>query len=110
GGLEPAGRKIVADKQLVDNELDLLGIQVDVATPPAFELEVSLGLGIDLGIDIVLFGPQRVRRIHILEILHQPGAIELAAAEIAGERGQPASTEQSSGIAHRILAADTGPI
>ena len=40
--------KLVADEQLIDDELDLLGVQVDVAAPPALEFEVALGLGIDL--------------------------------------------------------------
>ena len=90
--LDPAGGKVVADKEFIDDELDLLGVQVDVSAPPAFEFEVSLGLGVDLGIDVILLGPQRVRGILALEVLHKPGAIELAAAEIAGERSQPAST------------------
>src|SRR6202790_1550524 len=46
--LDPAGGEVVADEELIDDELDLLGIQVDVSAPPAFEFEVSFGLGIDL--------------------------------------------------------------
>ena len=46
--LDPAGGEIVADEEFIDDELDLLGIQIDMSTPPAFEFEVSLGLGIDL--------------------------------------------------------------
>ena len=31
GSLDSARRKIVADEQLVDDELDFLGVQIDVA-------------------------------------------------------------------------------
>ena len=110
GHLDPAGGEIVADEQFIDDELDFLGVQIDVPAPPAFEFEIAIGLGVDLGIDVVLLGPQRVRGILVLEILHQPGAVELAAAEIAGQRGQPASAEQAARIAHRIFAVDARPI
>ena len=45
-----------------------------------------------------------------LEILHQPGAVELAGAEVAGQRRQPAAAEQAARIAHRVLAVHAGPI
>ena len=48
GHFDLAGGEIVADEELIDDELDLLGVQIDVPAPPAFEFEVSLGLGIDL--------------------------------------------------------------
>jgi len=38
------GSEIVADEQFIDDELNLLGIQVDVAAPPALEFEVAIGL------------------------------------------------------------------
>src|SRR5580704_9039520 len=46
--LDPASSEIVADEEFIDDELDLLGIEVDMSAPPTFEFEVSLGLGIDL--------------------------------------------------------------
>src|SRR5437879_1869514 len=70
--------QIVADEELVDNELNLVGVEVDMPAPPALELQIAVRLGIDLGIDIVLLGPERVRGIHVLEILYQPRAVELA--------------------------------
>ena len=84
-GLNTPGGEVVADEQLVDDELDLLRVQVDVSAPPALEAQIARGLGVDLGIEIVLLGPQGVGGILVLEILHQPGAIEFAVAEIAGE-------------------------
>src|SRR5262249_14804197 len=83
--LNPPRCETVADEQLVDDELHLLGVQIDVASPPALETQIARRLGVDLGIDIVLLGPERVRGILILEILHQPGAVELAVAEVADE-------------------------
>ena len=38
------------------------------------------------------------------------GAVEDAGAEIAGQRGQPGAAEQAAGVAHRVLAADAGPV
>ncbi len=81
-----------------------------MSAPPAFEFEVSLGLGIHLRVDVVLLGPQCVRRILALEVLHQPGAVELAGSEIAGQRGEPASSQQAARIAHRVFAVHAGPI
>src|SRR6185312_4938962 len=107
---DAAGREIVADKQFIDDELDLLRVQVDVRAPPALEFEITVGLSINLGIDVVLLGPQRVGRVLVFEILHQPRAVEFAGAEVARQRRQPASAEQPAGVAHRILAVDTGPV
>jgi hypothetical protein len=68
--------KIIADEQLVDDELDFLGVEIDVTAPPALEAEITRGLGVDLGIQVVLLGPQRIGGILILEILHQPAPVE----------------------------------
>ena len=92
-GLDPAGGEIVADEQLVDDELDFLGVEVDVPAPPAFEAEIARRLGVDLGIEVVLLAPQRVGGILVFEILHQPGAVELAVAEIASQGGEPAAAQ-----------------
>src|SRR5215468_2218724 len=85
-GLNSTCREIVADEQLVDNELDLLGVQIDVTTPPALEPEIARSFGVNLGVEIVLLAPQRVRRIEVLEILHKPGTVKFSMAEIAGHR------------------------
>src|SRR5262245_46755660 len=110
GGLDPAGGKIVADEQLIDNELDLAGIQVDVPAPVALEAEIARDFRIDLRVDIILFGPYRVRRIEVLEILHQPCAVELATAEIAGEGGEPTAAEETAAVAHRVFAVHARPV
>src|SRR5262249_31838141 len=108
--LDSSRGEIVADEQLIDDELDLLGVQIDVTSPPALETQIARRLGVDLEIEIVLLGPQRIRGVLVLEILHQPGAVELAVAEIAGERGQPAAAEQSAAVAHGVLAVHAGPV
>ena len=81
-----------------------------MAAPIALEIEVAGGLGVDLRIEIVLLGPERIRRIEVLEILHQPGAVELACANVAGERREPAPAQYAAAVAHRILAAHARPI
>src|SRR5262249_48881783 len=93
GHLDLASGEIVADEQFIDDELNFLGVQVDVSAPPALEVKIALGLGVDLGIDIVLFGPERIRGVLVLEVLHKPGAIELAGTKIARERREPASAQ-----------------
>src|SRR5258705_2963202 len=62
-GLDAAGRKVVADKQLIDDELDLFGIQIDMAAPPALELEITWGFAVDLGIEIILLAPECIRGV-----------------------------------------------
>ena len=108
--LDHAGGELVADEQLVDDRLDFLGVQIDVSAPPALEVEIARRLGVDIGIEVVLLAPERVGGILVLEILHQPGAVELAVAEIAGQRRQPAPAEQAAAVAHRILAAHASPV
>ena len=82
---------MIADEQFVDDELDLLGVEVDVAAPPALETQIAFGFRVDLRIQTVLLAPQRIRRVQIFEILHQPGAVEFSGSEIAGQRCQPAA-------------------
>src|SRR5260370_23535237 len=81
--LDSSRGEIVADEQLIDDELDLLGVQIDVTSPPPLEAQIAPRFGVDLGIEVVLLGPQRVRGVLVLQILHQPSAVELPAAEIA---------------------------
>src|SRR5215475_11025140 len=56
-GLDHAGRELIPNEQLIDDELDFLGIEIDMGAPPAFEAEIAWGLGVDLGIEIVLLAP-----------------------------------------------------
>jgi hypothetical protein len=81
-----------------------------MGAPPALELEIARRFGVDLGIEIVLLRPQRVRRIQVLEVGDQPGAVELAVAEVAQQRRRPAAAHQAAGVAHRVLAVHAGPI
>src|SRR5262249_47423007 len=42
--------EIVADEQLVDDELNFLTVEGDVAAPPAFEIKVARSFAVDLGV------------------------------------------------------------
>src|SRR5262249_11733798 len=48
--------------------------------------------------------------ILVLEILHQPRAVEFTGAQIACQCGEPTAAEQAAGIPHRILAAHARPV
>ena len=69
--------QIIADEQLIDDELHFLGIQVHMTAPPALEFQITRRLGVDLRIEIVLLAPQGVGRILIFKILHQPAPSNL---------------------------------
>src|SRR5260370_34912972 len=97
-------REVDADEQLVDDELDLLRVQVDVAAPPALEPQIARPFRVDLGIEVVLLGPQRVGGALVLEILHPPGPAELAVAGFAREPGQHAPAAGRAAEAPRRFA------
>src|SRR5262249_4215991 len=58
--LDSSGGEIVADEQLIDDELHLLGVEIDVTSPPTLETQIARRLGVDLGVEVVLLGPERV--------------------------------------------------
>src|SRR6516162_893493 len=68
-GLDLSLGEMIADEQLIDDRLDLLGIQIDVASPPLLKTKIARGLRVDLGVKVVLLSPQRVRGILVFEIL-----------------------------------------
>src|SRR5215472_16825149 len=105
-----SGGQVVANEQLINDELDLSGVQIDMAAPPALKAEIPRCFRIDFGIQIVLLGPERVCGILILEILHQPSAVKFAVAQIAHQRGQPAAAKEPAGVAHWILTVHALPI
>ena len=83
------GGQPVADEQLIDDPLHFLGVEIDVASPPFLEFQEARSLGIDFRPKVVVLGPEGIGGIEILEVIDQIGAIELAAADVAGQRGQP---------------------
>src|SRR5262249_52396225 len=103
-------RELVADEKLVHQELHLVAVQLDKVAPPLLETEVAFALGVDIGIEVVLLAPQPIGGGQFVEVQNQPRAIELAAAEIAGQRSEPAAAEQAACIAYRIFAVDALPI
>src|SRR3954466_6288266 len=56
--LNPAGSEIVSDEQLIDDELNLLRVQIDVAAPPLFEAQIAWRFRVDFGIEIVRLAPE----------------------------------------------------
>ena len=106
----PGSRELVADEQLIGDELHLLGVEEDMPAPPFLEFKVAGSFGVDLGIEIVLLGPIRVGRVEILEIADEPGPVEFAGPEIAHHCREPSASEQAAGIAHGIFAVHAGPI
>ncbi|CFD96699.1 Uncharacterised protein [Bordetella pertussis] len=110
GGDQPGGGQAVADEQVVDDVLDLGAVEEHVPAPPFLELQVARRFGIDLGVEVVLLAPQRIGGVEVLEILHQPGAVELAVAQVAGHLGQPAAAQQPARVAHGVHVAPAGPV
>src|SRR6266850_165416 len=81
-----------------------------MAAPPLLELEEPPALGIDLRVEVVELGPKAVRGIEALEIVDEVGAVEIAVAEVAGERRHPGAAEEPARVAHRVLARDARPV
>src|SRR6185312_1127774 len=81
--------ELVADEEVVDDPADLLLVHQVEAAPPALELEEALGLGVDVGEEVVPLSPPRVRRVEALEVVDERCPVELAAAQVAGEERKP---------------------
>ena len=105
-----ADGELVADEEVLRDPLHLLLVHEVVAAPPLLELEEALALGVDLGVEVVELGPVGVRRVEALEVVDEVCAVELAVAEVAGERGHPGAAEQPARVAHRVLAGDARPV
>src|SRR6516164_8834715 len=103
-------RQFVSDEELINDKLHFRGIEQNVTAPPLFELKIAGWLGVDLGIKIMLFRPIRVGWIEALKVADNPCAVELAIAEITHQCRQPATAEQSTRVAHGILAVYSSPI
>ena len=69
-----------------------------------------VGLGVDLGIEVVGLVPVGVGRIQRFEVGDQIGAVEDAVAEVAGQRRQPGAAQRAAEVAHRVLAAHARPV
>src|SRR6516165_1711346 len=67
-GFDASCRQLVANEQFVDDELYFLGVEVDMATPPTLEIEIAGRFGVDVCVDVVLLGPERICRVLVLEI------------------------------------------
>ena len=103
--LDRARPQLVADEEILRDPLDLFAVHQIEAAPPALELEEARRLGVDVGEHVVVLVPERVRRVEVLEVLHQPGAVELASAQVRGERGEPGAARAG----RRRSASDCRP-
>ena len=110
GGADLARGELVADEEIVGDPLHLAGIEQHRAAPPGLEIEEAMGLGVDLGIDVVDLAPVGVGRIERFEVGHEVGAVEDAVAHVAGERGQPGAAQRAAEIAHRVAPAHARPV
>jgi hypothetical protein len=75
-----AGGQFVADKQLINDPLDFLAVEIDVATPPFFELEEALGASIDIRPDVVVLAPQVLAGLRFSKFLTRLARRKLAVA------------------------------
>ena len=110
GGANLSRGELVADEQVVGDPLHLSRVEQHRAAPPGLEFEEAFRLGIDLRIDVVGFRPIGVRRVEGLEIGDEIRAVEGPRAHVAGKRRQPRAAQRSAKVAHRILAANPGPV
>ena len=104
-----ADGELVADEQLIGDELHFLGVEQYMPAPPLLEFEIARRLGVDLGIEVVVLRPEGVGRVEVLEVRHEPRAVELAVAEIAHQCGEPSAAQQAASVAHRVLPAARQP-
>ena len=102
--------QLVADEEVVDQELQFVAVQLDEIAPPLLELEVALRIGVDMRVDLVLLAPQPIRRVQHVEVQDQRRPVDLPVAEIAGHCGEPAAAEQAAGIAHRVFPVHALPV
>ncbi|MCY1218642.1 hypothetical protein D9M72_305910 [compost metagenome] len=100
----------VADEQVLHDPVDLRAVHQEVAAPPALELQEARAFRVRLGVDVIELLPQRVGRIELLEVLHQPGTVEAAIAHVGGQRGQKRAAQQPAAVAHRVAPAHARPV
>ena len=102
--LAPPRPHLVADEEVLRDPLDLLAVHQVEPAPPALELEEARRLGVHVGEHVVVLVQERVGRIQVLEVLHQPGAVERAVGEVRDERREPRAAQQPARVAHRVVA------
>src|SRR6516162_8872781 len=76
--------KTIADEEILDDRQHLLATEEVEAVPPTLEFEKPLPLLVQVREQIGVFLPDPFR-LQVLEILHQPGAIKPAIAEIGSQ-------------------------
>ncbi len=104
----PAGQ-LVAHEEIVDDPADLLFVHQEVAAPPLLELQEPLLLRVDVFPHVVILVPVGVRRVEVLEVLHEVGTVKLAVAHVAGKKRQPGAPEETAAVAHRVFPLALAP-
>ena len=103
-------RQPVADKQVLDDPADFRFGHHEETAPPTLEIQIALGLGIDVGIEAVELLPMGVRRVHALEILHQKRAVKDAIAEVRLDQCGYNPTNKAAELAHRVAPFLARPV
>ena len=75
-----------------------------IAAPPVLELEELLVALVDVAEEIGVLAEQRPAGVQELEVHHQMGAVEDAAAQVRQQHRQPGATQHAGIVAHRVLA------
>jgi len=99
--------ELVADEQFVDDELDLLGIEIDVAAPTSVRSRGKRGASVStFGVEVgTACSTACFAGFWASKFCTSQAPSNLAVAEIAGEaRFNQLPAEQSAAITHRILA------
>jgi hypothetical protein len=73
----------VAHKQLVHDEMRLFGGEQMIAVPPSLEFQVAVRFRVHVGPQVIMFVPQGVGRVEVLETGHQMGPVEHPVAQIS---------------------------
>jgi hypothetical protein len=105
-----AAGELVADEQVLDDPADLGGVHEIESRPPALEIEKARRLAVDLGEQIEILAEPGLAGIELLEIEHQVGAVEPAAAEIGCEHRRQRSAGDAAEVAQGIAASRARPI
>ena len=88
--LDLADGELVADEEVLRRSTPSPPCSCRKWPPHHFSNSRNRGaLGVDLRVEVVELGPVGVRRVEALEVVDEVGAVELAVAEVAGQRGQP---------------------
>ena len=100
----------VADEQVLDDGDHLLPAQPIEPVPPAFEVQESLLLGVDVRKEVGILVPDGRLGLEALEVLREPGSVEATQPKVCKVVRQPHAAHEPGGDAHGIEAGLFRPI